>query len=44
MAWCWGCTVLLEAEECFHRIKGYRDVPVLIERLQKVIDHKEAVA
>jgi putative transposase len=44
MAWRWAGTVLLEAEKCFHRIKGYRDMPVLIERLQEVTDHQEAVA
>ncbi len=44
MAWRWAGTVLLEVEKHFHRIKGYRDMPALIERLQKVIDHQEAVA
>lgn len=44
MAWRWAGTVLLEAEKRFHRIKGYRDMPVLIERLQEVIEHQEVVA
>jgi len=44
MAWRWAGTVLLEAERRFHRIKGYRDLPVLIERLQELIDQQEAVA
>ena len=44
MAWRWAGTVLLEAERRFHRIKGYRDMPVLIERMREVIDQQEAVA
>jgi len=44
MAWRWAGTVLLEAEKRFHRIKGYRDMPVLVERLQEVIDQQEVVA
>ena len=44
MAWRWAGTVLLEVEKRFHRIKGYRDLPLLIERLKEVIDHQEAVA
>ena len=44
MAWRWAGTVLLEVEKRFHRIKGYRDLPLLIEKLQEVIDHQEAVA
>jgi transposase-like protein len=44
MAWRWGGTVLLEAERGFHRIKGYRQMPLLTEALSKTIDRKEAVA
>jgi len=44
MAWRWAGTVLLEVEKRFHRIKGYRDLPLLVEKLQEVIDHQEAVA
>jgi len=44
MAWRWARTVLLKAEKCFHRIKDYRDLPILVERLKEEIDQKEAVA
>jgi len=44
MAWRWAGTVLLEAEKRFHRIKGYRDLPLLIKALQELVDHQEAVA
>lgn len=35
---------LLEVGKRFHRIKGHRDLPLLIERLKEVIDHQQAVA
>jgi len=44
MAWRWAGTVLLETEKRFHRIKGYRDLPLLTEKLQEVVDREEAVA
>jgi len=44
MAWRWGGTVLLEAERHFHRIMGYRQMPLLIEALSQAVDRKEAVA
>ena len=30
MAWRWAGTVLLEVEKRFHRVKGYRDLPLLM--------------
>jgi len=44
MAWRWAGTVLLEVEKRFHRIKGYRDPPILVEKLKEAVDYKEAVA
>ncbi len=44
MAWRWEGTVLLEVEKRFHRVKGYRKLPLLIEKLQEVFDCEEAVA
>lgn len=44
MAWRWAGTVLLEVEKRFHRIKGYRDLPILVEKLKEGVDQKEAVA
>ena len=44
MAWRWAGTVLLEAEKRFHHIKGYRDLPLLLEKLKESVDHQEAVA
>jgi putative transposase len=44
MAWRWGGTVLVEAERGFHRIGGYRQIPMLVEALAKGIDCQEAVA
>lgn len=44
MAWRWAGTVLMEAEKRFHRIKGYRDLPLLLEKLKMTVDHEEAVA
>ncbi len=36
--------VLLEAERRFHRIQGYREMPLLIQALGKAVDTKEDVA
>ena len=44
MAWRWAGTILLEAEKRFHRVKGYRQLPCLMNALADVIDSKEAVA
>jgi putative transposase len=44
MAWRWGGTVLLEAEKRFHRIRGYRELPLLLNTLEQLVDSKEAVA
>lgn len=40
----WGGTVLLEPEKRFHRIQGYRQLPLLIEASAKTVDNQEAVA
>ena len=44
MAWRWAGTMLLEAEKRFHRIKGYRELPLLLNKLEQLVDSKEAVA
>ena len=44
MAWRWAGTVLREAEKRFHRIQGYREMPLLINALGDTVDSKEAVA
>jgi len=44
MARRWVGAVLLEAEERFHRIQGYREMPLLITALGKAVDVKEAAA
>lgn len=44
MAWRWGGTVLLEAERRFHRIRGYRQMPLLVTVLSSTVDRKEVVA
>ena len=44
MAWRWAGTVLLEAEKRFHRIKGYREMPLLLNKLEQLVDSQEAIA
>ena len=44
MAWRWAGTMLREAEKRFHRIKGYRDMPLLTKALGTIIDDKEVAA
>ena len=44
MAWRWAGTILLEAEKGFHRIQGYREMPLLINALGDTVDSREAVA
>ena len=36
--------VLLKVEKHFHQIKGYRDIPILVEKLKEGVDQEEAVA
>ncbi|MEW6047543.1 MAG: IS256 family transposase, partial [Bacillota bacterium] len=33
----WAAAGLLEAESRFHRIAGYRDIPVLVQALRKEV-------
>jgi len=40
----WAGSVLLEAEKRFYRMKGHRELPILVEALQGNVDSKEAVA
>jgi transposase-like protein len=44
MAVRWAGTVLLEAEKRFYRMKGHRELPLLVEALNGKVDNKEAVA
>jgi transposase-like protein len=44
MAWRWAGTILREAEKRFHRIQGYREMPLLINALGDIVDSQEAVA
>jgi putative transposase len=44
MAWRWAGAVLLEAEKRFHRVRAYRQMPMLVEALYKGVDRKEIVA
>ena len=44
MAWRWCGSALLEAEKRFHRIHGYRELPLLIQALEKGVDEKQKVA
>jgi putative transposase len=44
MAVRWAGSVLLEAEKRFYRMKGHRELPMLVEALQRNVDSKEAVA
>ena len=44
MAWRWTATMLREAEKRFHRIKGYRDMPLLMKALGTIIDEGEVAA
>jgi putative transposase len=44
MAVRWAGSVLLEAEKRFYRMKGHRELPMLVEALQQNVDSKEAVA
>jgi putative transposase len=40
----WAGSVLLEAEKRLYRIKGHREMPMLVEALNGNVDSKEAVA
>lgn len=44
MAWRWAGTVLREAQGRFHRIRGYREMPVLLRALKKTIATEQSVA
>jgi transposase-like protein len=44
MAWRWAGTVLLEVEKRFHRISGYKQLPLLQTRIDQLIDKKKASA
>jgi len=44
MAVRWAGTMLLETEKRFYRIKGYREMPMLLAMLKRNVDTKEAVA
>ena len=44
MAWRWAGTVLQEAQRRFHRVRGYRNMPLLIAALKEGIAMDEAVA
>jgi transposase-like protein len=44
MAVRWAGSVLLEAEKRFYRMRGHRELPMLVEALQRNVDNKEAVA
>ena len=44
MAWRWAGTMLAEAERRFHRIMGYRDMPLLTKALGAMVDSKDAAA
>ncbi len=35
---------MLEAERRFHRIRGYRQMPLLLTALSSAVDRKEGVA
>ena len=44
MAWRWAGTMLAESERRFHRIMGYRDMPLLMKALGAMVDSKEVAA
>jgi transposase-like protein len=44
MAVRWAGSVLLESERRFYRMKGHRELPILVEALNGNVDNKEVVA
>lgn len=44
MAVRWAGSVLLEAEKRFYRMKGHRELPMLVEAVHRYVDSQEAVA
>lgn len=44
MAWRWAGTILLEAQKRFHRVMGYRALPLLINALEKYVATEHNVA
>lgn len=44
MAWRWAGTVLQEAQKRFHRLHGYREMPLLMTALEKSIATNQGIA
>ena len=44
MVWRWVGTMLLEAEKTFRRIKGYKEMPSLLNALKREVDTAKEVA
>ena len=44
MAWRWAGTVLLEAQKRFHRVRGFREMPLLLKTLEKTVATDQNVA
>jgi len=44
MAWRWAGTVLQEAQKRFYRIHGYREIPLLMNALEKNIVTNQSIA
>ncbi len=44
MVWRWAGTILQEAQRRFHRIHGYRDMPLLLSSLEKSIVTNQSTA
>jgi len=44
MAWRWAGTVLLEAQNRFHRVRGFREMPLLLNALKKTVATDQNVA
>jgi hypothetical protein len=44
MAVRWAAAILLDAQKRFYRMRGHRELPILVEVLKGKFDIKEAVA
>ena len=44
MAWRWAGTVLLEAQNRFHRVRGFREIPLLLNALKKTVATDQNIA
>ena len=44
MAWRWAGTVLQEAQKRFNRIHGYREMPLLLNALEKSVVTNQSIA